>query len=80
MPSGHSAQDCDDTAKDVLARFGITKEDIFSYVNDTTNSSVETGWLLSGDDGGATSLSDAFLPAKMYDSGSGNASSSSLGK
>ncbi len=40
--------DCSKQIEDIIARYGVTKEDIFSSVNDTTNSAVKAGENISG--------------------------------
>jgi hAT family C-terminal dimerisation region len=50
-PESHSSDDCATAAELVLARVGITLDDVLSSVNDTTNSAVKTGRLLAGTDG-----------------------------
>jgi hypothetical protein len=54
VPNGHRADECEEAAMEVLGRYGITKNDIFATVNDTTNASVATGRLLAGENGDCT--------------------------
>jgi hypothetical protein len=51
QPLSHASEDCSDAVLEVLSRFGVRKEDVLYAVNDTTNSSVKTGRLVSGQHG-----------------------------
>lgn len=51
-PDGHGAVACTEAAHAVLARYGITPQDICCSVNDTTTAAVTTGQLLGQGENG----------------------------
>jgi hypothetical protein len=51
MPNGHNAQACNDVAMAILKHYDICRNDIILSINDTTNTSIATSWLILNIDG-----------------------------